>query len=64
VVALEAETGAPLWVATYPRQETDFLGPGSERDLNPAVVHEGRVFVAPTDANAIFAFEADSGRLL
>ena len=64
VVALEAETGATLWVATYPRQETAHLGPGSERDLNPAVIHEGRVFVAPSDANAIFAFEADSGRLL
>jgi cellulose synthase operon protein C len=64
VVALEAETGATLWVATYPRQETTAQGAGSERDLNPAVVHEGRVFVAPSDANAIFAFEADSGRLL
>ncbi len=28
------------------------------------MIHEGRVFVAPSDANAIFAFEADSGRLL
>ncbi len=64
MVALEAESGETLWVATYPRQETAHLGPGSERDLNPAVIHEGRVFVAPTDANAIFAFEADSGRLL
>jgi len=64
LVALEAETGATLWVATYPRQETNPQGAGSERDLNPAVIHEGRVFVAPSDANAIFAFEADSGRLL
>ena len=64
VVAIEAETGATLWVATYPRQESNHLGPGSERDLNPAVIHDGRVFVAPSDANAIFAFEAGSGRLL
>ena len=65
VVALEAETGGTLWVATYPRQESRRLGGnGSERDLNPAVVHDGRVFVAPSDADAIFAFDAGSGRLL
>ncbi len=40
------------------------VGTGSERDLNPAVVHDGRVFVAPSDADAIFAFDAGSGRLL
>src|ERR1700722_18884038 len=65
VVALEAETGGALWVATYPRQESRRLGGnGSERDLNPAVVHDGRVFVAPSDADAIFAFDAATGRLL
>ena len=37
VAALEAETGATLWVATYPRQEPNHGGNGSERDLNPAV---------------------------
>ncbi len=64
VVALEAETGSTLWVATYPRQEPNHLGNGSERDLNPAVIHDGRVIVAPSDADAIFAFDARSGRLL
>jgi outer membrane protein assembly factor BamB/tetratricopeptide (TPR) repeat protein len=65
VIALEAETGATLWVATYPRQETtNHLGNGGDRDLNPAVVHGGRVIVAPSDADAIFAFDAASGRLL
>ena len=54
-----------LWLATYPRQEPNFLtGNGGERDLNPAVVHDGRVFVAPSDADAIFAFDAATGRLL
>ena len=47
VIALDAETGATQWVATYPRQEANRFGQGSERDLNPAVVHEGRVIVAP-----------------
>ena len=64
VVALEADTGATLWVATYPRQEPHHVGNGSERDLNPAVIHDGRVIVAPSDADAIFAFDAASGRLL
>jgi outer membrane protein assembly factor BamB/tetratricopeptide (TPR) repeat protein len=64
VLAVEAETGATLWVATYPRQEPSRLGNSSERDLNPAVVHDGRVIVAPSDADAIFAFDAASGRLL
>jgi outer membrane protein assembly factor BamB/tetratricopeptide (TPR) repeat protein len=63
LIALEAETGATLWVATYPRQEPDHAGSGSERDLNPAVIDAGLVFVAPSDANAIFAFDAHSGRL-
>jgi len=64
VVALEAETGTTLWVATYPRQEFNRLaGGGSERDLNPAVIDDGRVFVAPSDSSAIFAFDAANGRL-
>ena len=51
-------------MATYPRQDGNRFGQASERDLNPAVVHEGRVMVAPSDADAIFAFDAASGRLL
>jgi outer membrane protein assembly factor BamB/tetratricopeptide (TPR) repeat protein len=64
LIALEAETGATVWVATYPRQELVRQENGSERDLNPAVIHEGRVFVAPSDADAIFAFDAANGRFL
>ena len=40
------------------------LGGAVERDLNPAVIHDGRVFIAPSDADAIFAFDSSSGRLL
>ena len=47
LVAIEAATGSTLWVATYPRQEPSPFGGGGERDLNPAVVHDGRVFIAP-----------------
>ena len=63
VISLEAETGSVRWVANYPRQDAVRMG-GSDRDLNPAVVHEGLVIVAPSDAAAIFAFDADSGRLV
>jgi outer membrane protein assembly factor BamB len=64
VVALEAETGTTLWVGAYPRQEVNHqIGGASERDLNPAVVDDGRVFVAPSDSSSIFAFDAASGRL-
>src|SRR5262249_11841875 len=64
LIALDGETGATVWVATYPRKEANRFGPATERDLNPALVHEDRVMVAPSDADAIFAFDAASGRLL
>ncbi len=64
VVAVEAETGSTQWVASYPRQDANRLGNGGERDLNPAVIHDGRVFIAPSDADAIFAFDSGTGRLL
>jgi outer membrane protein assembly factor BamB len=63
VIALEADGGSIRWVATYPRQDR-FGGTGHDRDLNPAIVHDGLVIVAPDDAAAIFAFDASSGRLV
>lgn len=62
VVALDAETGGIRWVATYPRQDR-LAGGTHDRDLNPAVIYNGLVIVAPDDANAIYAFDAASGRL-
>ena len=44
LAALDAATGATLWVATYPRQDLHQEFAATERDLNPAVVHDGRVF--------------------
>jgi cellulose synthase operon protein C len=64
LIALDAETGSTQWIATYPRQEPNRFGQDSERDLNPAVVDEGRVLVAPGDSDSIFAFDSGSGRLL
>jgi cellulose synthase operon protein C len=63
VVSLDAETGAIHWVATYPRLERN-EGQAHERDLNPAIVHDGLVIAAPDDATSILAFDAGSGRLV
>lgn len=62
VVAIDSESGSIRWVATYPRQDRAG-GTSHDRDLNPAVVHDGLVIVAPDDAPAIYAFEAATGRL-
>ncbi len=63
VVAIDTDTGSIRWAAAYPRSETGRSSSG-DRDLNPAVVDQGRVFVAPADSDAIYAFSADTGRLL
>ena len=62
VVALDAETGGICWVATYPRQDLAEGGAKNERDLNPAIVHDGLVIVAPDDSPAIYAFDASTGQ--
>ncbi len=36
LAALDVETGSTRWVATYPRQESNQVIQGSDRDLNPA----------------------------
>ena len=61
--SLEAETGGIRWLATYPWQGRNGMGQGRERDLNPAIVHDGLVIVAPDDSPAIYAFDAATGRL-
>ncbi|MFO0909278.1 MAG: PQQ-binding-like beta-propeller repeat protein [Isosphaeraceae bacterium] len=62
VASLDAETGSVRWVATYPR--VDRAGSTRERDLNPAIVHDGLVIAAPDDSASIYAFDAASGRLV
>ncbi|MGP0062353.1 MAG: PQQ-binding-like beta-propeller repeat protein [Isosphaeraceae bacterium] len=64
LVAIEAETGATRWLAAYPHQEASQSGRGGERDLNPAVIHGDKVIVAPSDANAIYAFDTATGKLI
>ena len=63
VAALDAETGSIRWVATYPTR--DLTGGSSiDRGLNPALVEDGRVIVAPESAAELFAFDAADGHFL
>ncbi|WZO96479.1 PQQ-binding-like beta-propeller repeat protein [Isosphaeraceae bacterium EP7] len=63
VTALDAETGSIRWVAAYHRQERQ-AGSAPVRDLNPAIVHDGLVLVAPEDSPSILALDAATGRLV
>ncbi len=61
VVALDAATGRTAWAFQYPR----LTKPSAVmRDINPPVMHAGRVFVAPTDADRVLCLDAVSGKLL
>ncbi len=62
VVALDAETGTVRWLTTYPSQDRPG-GPGKGRDLNPAIIANGRVMVGPEDSASLFALDAGTGRL-
>lgn len=67
VAALRAEDGRVLWVSLYPRElrgDWGQLAPHWRRDLNPCVVHDGTLLVAPADSPRIFAFDALTGQLL
>ncbi len=63
VAAVNARTGKPAWAYRYPRIRR-FPADGRHRDLSPPVAADGRVFVAPNDADYLFAFDAESGALL
>lgn len=63
LAALDAMNGRVRWVATYPHRDP-VNGGLTTRDLSPAIVHDGLVIVAPEDASAIYAFDAETGRLV
>lgn len=63
VAAVNARTGKPAWAYRYPRIRR-YPADGRHRDLSPPVAADGRVFVAPNDADHLFAFNAESGALL
>lgn len=70
VAALAAGDGRVEWISAYPRARRTSLDGQDKRaahfyrDLNPCLVHEGLLLVAPTDSEAILAIEASTGRML
>ena len=63
IAAVNVRTGKPTWSYRYSRIARGVLD-GRYRDISPAISSEGRVFVAPNDSDRLFAFDAESGRLL
>ena len=79
LAALDAETGGVRWLATYPWSGRGGAGdgfngfgmmggsttpPAQQRDLNPAITHDGLVIIAPDETPYIFAFNAATGQLV
>ncbi len=61
-VAVSAATGKPAWAFRNPPAERPPVA--AVHDLCPPVYHDGRVFVAPADGDAVYALDAVSGRRL
>ena len=79
LAALDVETGGVRWLATYPWAGRGGVGggfngfgmmggsgtpPTQQRDLNPAIVHDGLVIIAPDETPYIFAFNAATGQFV
>ncbi len=69
VAALDAANGRIQWLRRYERRaDTPTAGLGGplhfDRDPSPCLVHAGLVVVAPSDTPAVFALDADTGRLI
>ncbi len=64
VVALDAATGHRAWAVQYPRSVRRVVESNRSPDPSPAVVYGGRIFVAPADADRVFAFDAETGNEL
>lgn len=60
ITAVNAETGRPAWGFRYPRHPR-LVAAGSPRDLCPPVHANGRVFVAPSDSDRIYALDLLTG---
>jgi outer membrane protein assembly factor BamB len=63
VAAVRADDGRLQWVATYTRRAPATTAPGdpSVPDLNPCVVHQGRVFALPRDGRRLLCYDAQTG---
>lgn len=59
VVALDAATGRRAWAFRYPRSRKGDAG--RSVDPTPAVAYGGRLFVAPTDGEHVYALDPETG---
>jgi hypothetical protein len=68
VAAVAAGDGRIEWIRHYERRAEVPRTPGQpgalhfDRDPSPCLVHDGLVFVAPSDTPQVFALDADTGR--
>jgi outer membrane protein assembly factor BamB len=62
VSALDASTGSRCWAFRYPRSKK--IDGNRTSDPAPAVVYGGRVFLAPTDTDRVYALDPENGALL
>ena len=65
IAALDASTGRILWVVTYHTKGNETpqeLSDPRRHGLTPCVYHRGNVFVAPNDANLVYALDATTGQ--
>jgi outer membrane protein assembly factor BamB len=66
IAALRVSDGAIVWLHRYersPQGRIESGRPGDEfaRDPSPAVYHQGRLIVAPSDTSRVFALDAETG---
>lgn len=65
ILAVDAETGAPVWAVRYPSIGTEQVdGATSPRDLCPCIHAAGRLYAAPADSNRVFCLDPATGELL
>jgi cellulose synthase operon protein C len=66
VAAVRADDGRLQWVATYTRRAPATTAPGdpSIPDINPCVVHQGRVYALPRDGRRLICYDAQTGEKL
>jgi outer membrane protein assembly factor BamB len=70
VAAIDADTGEICWLSRYDRLSGKSLTVGSagplhlDRDPSPCLYHEGLLLVTPSDLPAIFAMDANTGKMI
>src|SRR5207249_1804718 len=64
VSALDGASGRRAWGFQYPRSAPRLVDANRSPDPAPAVIDGGRVFVAPADADRVYALDAETGQEL